>query len=75
MGRDIVDIPEVFRDAFDEDEWGGERGGEGGNGGDGNGGRGDGRAFGRPWWLNRWVAFGLLAIPPLSRAYRATMGG
>jgi uncharacterized membrane protein (UPF0182 family) len=62
MGRDIVDIPEVFRDAFDEDEWDGERGGDGGDGGNGNGGRGDGGSFGRPWWLNRWVAFGLLAI-------------
>jgi uncharacterized membrane protein (UPF0182 family) len=64
MGRDIVDIPEVFRKAFEEDDWGGQRGGgegdDGGNGGDG--GRGSGGRFARPWWLNRWVAIGLAIV-------------
>ena len=64
MSRDIVDIPEVFRKAFEEEDWGGQRdGGEGdddGNGGDG--GRGDGGGFEKPWWLNRWVAIGLAVI-------------
>ncbi|MGD8856949.1 MAG: UPF0182 family protein, partial [Chloroflexota bacterium] len=63
MGRDIVDIPEVFRKAFEEDDWGSQRGGEGGDGGNGgNGGRGDGGRFERPWWLNRWAAIGLAIV-------------
>jgi uncharacterized membrane protein (UPF0182 family) len=47
LNRDIVDIPEVFRRAFEEeDDWGD---GEEGDGGRGNGG---GR---RAWWRNRWL--------------------
>ncbi len=61
MDRDIVDIPEVFRKAFEEDDgWGEGDGGEGGEGGDG--GSGDGRGTGRVWWLNRWVWLGIIVI-------------
>ncbi len=63
MGREIIDIPEVFRkgmeDWEDEGGWRGE-GGRGGNGG-GNGGGG---SF-RPWWLDRraWLlGLGLLIL-------------
>ncbi|GMQ77991.1 MAG: UPF0182 family protein [Anaerolineae bacterium] len=43
----MVDIPEVFRRAFEEqDEWG--------EGDEGSGGKGDGRP-GRSWWKNRWI--------------------
>jgi uncharacterized membrane protein (UPF0182 family) len=67
MGRDIVDIPEVFRKAFEEEDWDRERdggeGGDGGNGGNGgNGGQGEGGRFERPWWLNRWAVIGLAII-------------
>jgi uncharacterized protein len=59
MGRDIVDIPEVFRRAFEEDNWG--AGGEGGDQEPG-GGRGSGNGQGKPWWTYRWVWLGLLAL-------------
>ncbi|MCI0393795.1 MAG: UPF0182 family protein [Chloroflexi bacterium] len=50
MDRDILDIPEVFRRAFEE-EWEKEEkeGGEGDDGGKKDQGRG------RPWWANRWL--------------------
>ncbi|MGD2050294.1 MAG: hypothetical protein PVH03_12395, partial [Chloroflexota bacterium] len=58
MDRDIVDIPEVFRRAFEEDDGWSE-----GNGGDGdNGGGGNGRGSDRPWWINRWLWLGILII-------------
>ncbi len=58
MGRDIVDIPEVFRRAFEEDNgWGKGDGDEGGDGG-----RGDGGRPGRPWWINRWLWIGVLVV-------------
>lgn len=58
MDRDIVDIPEVFRRAFEEDDgWSEGNGGEGDDGGGGNG-----RGSGRPWWINRWLWLGILII-------------
>ena len=58
MDRDIVDIPEVFRKAFEKDDKWGE-----GNGGEGDdGGRGNGHSAGRPWWINRWRWLGVLVI-------------
>lgn len=57
MDRDIVDIPEVFRRAFEEDD-----GWREGNGGDGDNGGGNGRGSGRPWWINRWLWLGILVI-------------
>jgi len=60
MGRNIVDIPEAFKGAFDEDGgFDGEGGGEGGGQGGGQG-RG-GRAI-KPWWINRWLWIAALAI-------------
>ena len=46
LKRDMVDIPEVFRRAFEGDEW--DEGEEGG------GGKGDDDP-GRSWWRNRWI--------------------
>ena len=58
MDRDIVDIPEVFRKAFEKDDsWGEGNGDEGGDGG-----RGNGHSAGRPWWINRWLWLGVLVI-------------
>ena len=54
MKRDIVDIPEVFRRAFDEeDEWG--------NGDEDGGGQNDG-GRGRSWWRNRWLWLALIVL-------------
>ncbi len=51
MSRDIMDIPEAFRRAFEEDD-----GGRRDQGGDEGGrGPGNGRPSGRPWWTNRWL--------------------
>lgn len=51
MNRDIMDIPEAFRRAFEEENGGRrEEGGDDGGRGSGNGGR-----SGRPWWTNRWL--------------------
>ncbi len=57
MGRNIVDIPEAFKKAFEEDNGWAGRGGEGDEGGDGGqgGGRGEGPRSYRPWWINRWL--------------------
>ncbi len=57
MGRDIMDIPEAFRRAFEEDE-----GGRKGPGGDDGGDSGDGRRSGPPWWTNRWFWVSLLIL-------------
>lgn len=51
MDRDIVDIPEVFRRAFDEERWGGDGGGDKEPGG----GEGGGRGSQRGWRPSRWV--------------------
>ena len=56
MDRDIVDIPEVFRRAFDEEGWGDK------NGDDDNGGGGNGGGGGRPWWTYRWLWLALAAV-------------
>jgi uncharacterized membrane protein (UPF0182 family) len=56
--RDIVDIPEVFRRAFDE-EWGDENGG---GDGDGNGGQGPSQGPGRAWWTSRWIWIAILIV-------------
>ncbi|HET6444924.1 MAG TPA: UPF0182 family protein [candidate division Zixibacteria bacterium] len=55
--RDIVDIPEVFRRAFDDDGWD-EQGGDG----DGNGGRQPSYGPGRAWWSSRWIWIAILII-------------
>lgn len=59
MDRDIVDIPEVFRKAFEEDD-GWDRGGQGGD--DDNGGRGSGSDASRTWWTSRWVWITILVL-------------
>jgi uncharacterized membrane protein (UPF0182 family) len=56
MDRDIVDIPEVFRRAFDEEE------GNGGGSGDDGGRGGNGGGSGKAWWSNRWVWISLLGL-------------
>ncbi|MGB3716996.1 MAG: UPF0182 family protein [Candidatus Promineifilaceae bacterium] len=56
--RDIVDIPEVFRRAFDEG-WGDENGG---GDGDGNGGQGPRQGPGRTWWTSRWIWIPILIV-------------
>ncbi len=62
MGRNIVDIPEAFKRAFNEDdEFDGENGGDSGGGGQG-GGRGSGGRAVRPWWINRWLWIAVVAI-------------
>ncbi|MGH2536690.1 MAG: UPF0182 family protein, partial [Candidatus Promineifilaceae bacterium] len=50
MGRDFGDIPEVFRRAFDEEEWGGRRGEDEEAG---RGGRRPPGADWRPFWRDR----------------------
>jgi uncharacterized membrane protein (UPF0182 family) len=55
MDRDIVDIPEVFRRAFEEDDGNGGEGDDGGRRGNGGGGR-------RAWWANRWVWIALAGL-------------
>ena len=59
MDRDIVDIPEVFRKAFEEDN-GWDRGGDGGD--DDNGGQGNGGGSSRTWWASRWVWIAILVL-------------
>lgn len=59
MDRDIVDIPEVFRKAFEEDD-GWDRGGDGGD--DDGGGQGNGSGSNRTWWTSRWVWIAILAL-------------
>jgi uncharacterized membrane protein (UPF0182 family) len=56
--RDIVDIPEVFRRAFDEG-WGDEKGG---GDGEGNGGQGPGQGPRRTWWTSRWIWIAILIV-------------
>jgi hypothetical protein len=56
--RDIVDIPEVFKRAFDEG-WGDEKGG---GEGDGNGGQGPSPGPGRAWWTSRWIWIAILIV-------------
>jgi uncharacterized membrane protein (UPF0182 family) len=58
MSRDIMDIPEAFRRAFEEDD--GRRRGEGGD--DGGQGPGNGGRSGRPWWTNRWLWISFLVL-------------
>jgi uncharacterized membrane protein (UPF0182 family) len=58
MDRDIVDIPEVFRKAFEDEGW---DQGEGGDEGDG-GGRGNGGGSRKPWWINRWLWIAALVL-------------
>ncbi len=55
--RDIVDIPEVFRRAFDDEGWD-EEGGDG----NGDGGSGGGRGPIRPWWTSRWIWIAALVV-------------
>ena len=55
--RDIVDIPEVFRRAFDDEGWDGGSGDE-----DDNGGRGPSQGPSRTWWTNRWIWIAVLII-------------
>lgn len=55
MDRDMVDIPEVFRRAFEEEGW--DRGDD-----DDNGGRGNGGGSGRTWWTNRWVWLAVIGL-------------
>lgn len=57
MDRNSVDIPEVFRRAFEEDNGWGKGAGNGDDGG--NGGR---RPSGRPWWSYRWLWIALLVL-------------
>ncbi|MFZ0545354.1 MAG: UPF0182 family protein, partial [Candidatus Promineifilaceae bacterium] len=57
MGRDIMDIPEAFRRAFEE-----ENGGRRDQGGDEGGGSGNGGRNGRPWWTNRWLWISFLIL-------------
>jgi hypothetical protein len=55
--RDIVDIPEVFRRAFDDEGWDKENGN-----GNGDGGSGGGRGPIRPWWTSRWIWIAALVV-------------
>lgn len=57
MSRDIMDIPEAFRRAFEEED-----GGRRDQGGDDGGGRGNGGRSGRPWWANRWLWISFLFL-------------
>ena len=57
--RDIVDIPDVFKRAFDDEGW--DEGG-GGGGDDNGGGRGPSPGPRRTWWTNRWVWISLLIV-------------
>jgi uncharacterized membrane protein (UPF0182 family) len=61
MDREIVDIPEVFRRAFDEDNGWRDGEGEDDNGG-GQGGGGGGGGGTRTWWTSRWVWIALLIL-------------
>jgi len=58
MSRDIMDIPEAFRRAFEEENGGRrDQGDDEGGGRSGNGGR-----SGRPWWTNRWLWLSFLFL-------------
>ena len=55
--RDIVDIPEVFRRAFDDEGWD-----QGGGDEDGNGGGGPSQGPSRTFWTNRWIWIAVLIV-------------
>ena len=55
--RDIVDIPEVFRRAFDDEGWD-----QGGGDEDGNGGGGPSQGPSRTFWTNRWIWIAILIV-------------
>jgi len=55
--RDIVDIPEVFRRAFDDEGWD-----QGGGEGEGDGGGGPSQGPSQTWWTNRWIWFAFLIV-------------